>query len=397
MFRPSAAAVIRGEPAAQGSSKPIEVKRRPLPTTTSVEYTIPTDPYLLAEKFRQVARSGKLDDAVAIVMQSKTRHQSAVVWNLVIGEYAKTGRLRCALRAHTEMRKRGFRPTATTFTALLRACALSESDNRARIAEQLFASMADHGVRPTIVSHNALLSVYQRQHDVDALLARFNALPADGPAAPSLETYTVVMDACRRELQRQIEALAALGPSQARSFGDARRAALVAGNVRAAFDALLGTWSAYVEDAERRLKSPRSDTQPLGIDARAVRVVLKACHSAYGVNRALGRRGLAVAEQVYGFDRGAGARAADAPLAARLHSTTTSSSSPGSDAEPAAPVVDEAVVDLVFGLCRRDKQHTKAARFWRSLETHFAGELGPLRTRFAEQLKEIAPPVIPAP
>ncbi|KAJ1933938.1 hypothetical protein GGF37_006554, partial [Kickxella alabastrina] len=65
-----------------GSAALAEMKRRALPTTTSIKYTIPTDPYLLAQKFRNVLQQGKLDDAVAIVMQSKKRDQSGVVWNL---------------------------------------------------------------------------------------------------------------------------------------------------------------------------------------------------------------------------------------------------------------------------------------------------------------------------
>ncbi|KAJ2799109.1 hypothetical protein H4R21_003670, partial [Coemansia helicoidea] len=225
------------ESSRQAASKGTEelwIKRRPLPTTTSIEYQIPTDPYLLAQKFQQVARSGKMDDAVAIVMQTKTRSQSVVVWNFVINEYAHTGRLSRALRAYTEMRKRGFKPTQTTFTALLKACARSTSDKRAAMAEHLLASMADHGVAPSIINHNALLDVYQRQHDLPTLLDRFNALPGDGPCAPSLETYTIALSACRRELQRRLDeltgGLAGRDADKKPTFGEARHTALVKGN-----------------------------------------------------------------------------------------------------------------------------------------------------------------------
>ncbi|KAJ2528133.1 hypothetical protein EV175_007481, partial [Coemansia sp. RSA 1933] len=59
-----------------GTSEDVYIKRRPLPTTTSIKYTIPSDPYLLATKFQKMIHEGKTDDAVAIVMQAKTRCQS---------------------------------------------------------------------------------------------------------------------------------------------------------------------------------------------------------------------------------------------------------------------------------------------------------------------------------
>ncbi|KAJ1728954.1 hypothetical protein LPJ61_003762 [Coemansia biformis] len=381
------------ERAATKGTEEVWIKRRPLPTATSIEYAIPTDAYLLAQKFQQVVRSGKLDDAVAIVMQTKTRHQSAVVWNLVIGEYAKTGRLSRALRAYTEMRKRGFKPTQTTFTALLKACALSDSDKRTGMAEHLLASMADHGVEPSIINHNALLDVYQRQHDLANLMDRFNGLPSDGPGAPSLATYTIMLAACRRELQRQlaemgkvpVEGDATLKPPPV----DSRHAALVKGNVRVAFTALMELWTTYTEDACRRIDQPCVNTPRLEIDSHIVRTVLKACHAIYGENRSLGRRGIAIAEQVYGFDKDLGAAAAApvralalAPLAVRLRS-----GSKGAAIESA--VVDSDVIDLVFGLCKRDKQYTKAIRFWRSLEAHFPAEIEPLREQHAERLGDL--------
>ncbi|KAJ2010595.1 hypothetical protein GGI06_004882, partial [Coemansia sp. S85] len=185
----------------------VGVKRRALPTTTSIAYTIPTDPYLLAKKFQEVARQGKLDDAVAIVMQTKTRSQSTVVWNLVIDAYAKDGRLSRALRGFSEMRRRGFVPTPTTFTALLKACAMSDSVNSQKVADELFRLMERHGVDPSIINANSLLSVYQRKHNIEAMLERFNALPEDGPMAPSLATYTILMSSLRRELLTRLDEL----------------------------------------------------------------------------------------------------------------------------------------------------------------------------------------------
>ncbi|KAJ2853359.1 hypothetical protein J3B02_003184, partial [Coemansia erecta] len=279
-----------------------EMKRRPLPKTTSIKYTIPTDPYLLSKKFQQVASQGKLDDAVAIIMQSKTKSQSVIVWNLVIDTYAKTGRLSRALRAFTEMRRRGFKPTLTTYTALLKACALSDSENSMEIAQDAFDSMQQYGVSPSIITVNALLNVYLRKHNIEAILNRFNGLPAEGAMAPSLATYTIVLSALRRELQRRLDQLLAKPEdtvevsSLGENRGYMRRRALKKEHVHATFGALMSTWQAFVEDAVRRIDSRPKDTSLLSIDAHIVNIVLKACHAAFTENRALGRQGLRVAE-----------------------------------------------------------------------------------------------------
>ncbi|KAJ2611154.1 hypothetical protein H4S08_003294 [Coemansia sp. RSA 1365] len=377
----------------------IWIKRRPLPTTTSVEYTIPTDPYLLAKKFQQVAHDGKLDDAVAIVMQTKTRNQSAVVWNMVIGEYAKSGRLSRALRGFTEMRKRGFKPTQSTFTALLKACAMSDSAKSAQMAEYLFGSIKDHGIEPSILNFNALLSVYQHKHDLKAIMEWFNDLPGEGPHAPILETYTIVLTSFRREIQRQLkelEEVKATGKSENKpSFGDSRRIALIKENIHSMFGSMLELWKTFIEDAQHRLQSQKTqqlhDTKPLYIDAHLMKVILKTCHAVYGENRALGRQGLKIAEEVYGFDKTLGSTTKrqsreDDPVVPLAACFLQGGSSSGAVAD--FSVVDSNVIDLVLGLCSRDTQYTKAIRFWRSLETHFITQLDPLKKEFEPRIKE---------
>ncbi|KAJ2407038.1 hypothetical protein GGI10_005066 [Coemansia sp. RSA 2530] len=375
----------------------VGVKRRALPTTTSIAYTIPTDPYLLAKKFQEVARQGKLDDAVAIVMQTKTRSQSAVVWNLVIDAYAKDGRLSRALRGFSEMRRRGFVPTPTTFTALLKACAMSDSVNSQKVADELFRLMERHGVDPSIINANSLLSVYQRKHNIEAMLERFNALPEDGPMAPSLATYTILMSSLRRELLTRLDELsgkteAAAAEAEGRDLrpSSSIRTAMLKENVHRTFDALLQVWASFAEDVERRLSHPVDGTAMLAVDAHIVNVVLKACHSVYRENRALGRKGLRIIEQVYGLDQTfgrqssapkEGAKEPILPLAVRVRQQSS-----GMNDLNRTPLIDDDTIRLTLDLCTRDEEHTKAMRFWRSLKTNFAAELQPLMKNHAERI-----------
>ncbi|KAI9482393.1 hypothetical protein LPJ55_003159 [Coemansia sp. RSA 990] len=360
----------------------IWIKRRPLPKTTSIEYTIPEDPYLLAQKFTQVVANGKPDDAVAIVMQSKTRSQSTAVWNLVIREYAKNGRLSRALRAHTEMRKRGFEATNTTYTELLKACALSDSDKSTAMAENLYKQLTNK-LEPTIINFNTLLTVYLRKHDLTTLLDRFNNLPANGSMAPELATFTIVFSAFRREIFRKLQELKQVGveekDSESQVFGKKRRLALIATNIRSVYEAMLDLWKVFVNDAERRLQCP--DTKALELDAHMVKIILKTCLAIYHKNRALGRKGLQVIETAYGMDETLDTDQpgrSKVPLAARLCSQDSAHSS----------VLDNEVIELAFALCARDNQPIKALRFWSSLERHFAAELEPLKQQHKQALDE---------
>ncbi|KAJ1721223.1 hypothetical protein LPJ53_004244 [Coemansia erecta] len=365
----------------------IEMKLPALPKVTSIKYTIPTDPYLLANKFREVNRQDKLNDAVAIVMQSKTSSQSVVVWNLVIDAYAKTGRLGRALRAFTEMKRRGFKPTPSTYTALFKACALSDSENAEKIAEELFDSMKSQKVDPTVINVNALLSVYQRKHNLDELLRRFNEMQATGPEAPTLATYTVVMSALRRELANRLADLKETGrpnkDDKTNEFGVKRREALMKQHVHRIFDALMQTWTTYADDAVHRMSGPRDDTPLLHLDAHIVFIVLKACHAVYSENRSLGRHGLKIAEQVYGFSKLGSESSSSSnsggdskkPLALRIYQATATNA--GSNGDTVLnPIIDSTVIVLVLDLCARDREPTKATRFWRSLETNFESLVG---------------------
>ncbi|KAJ2518981.1 hypothetical protein GGI11_002709 [Coemansia sp. RSA 2049] len=377
------------------------IKRRPLPTTTSVKYTIPTDPYLLADKFQRMEREGKVDDAVAIVMQTKTVCQSQVLWNLVIDAYAKKGRLSRALRASTEMRRRGFRPTQTTFTALLKACALCDGEKSLAMAESIYRSIEDANVEPSIIHVNTLLSVYQHKHKVQPILNIYNSLPANGPMAPTLTTYTILLSALRRELIMRIDELKnePLEPSAQKGEKKIRvdrRSAHIKKNMRQVFDNLMLAWYSYADDAVRRIDSADADdTTPLHIDAHIVNIVLKSCHAVYGVNRALGRKGLKIADQVYGMDKSLHAGDSEGtaqpstlkdnptPLAARIR---RSESRKPSESMSKFNTINIDTIDLVLELCKRDQEPTKAIRFWQSLEKHFAADLEPIQSNFTERI-----------
>ncbi|KAG0275128.1 hypothetical protein BGZ95_009146, partial [Linnemannia exigua] len=59
----------------------------------SKKITLPKDPYLLSEKVVKFAKNGKLDDAITLVMEAPKSRQNEVVWNHLIQESSKLGKI----------------------------------------------------------------------------------------------------------------------------------------------------------------------------------------------------------------------------------------------------------------------------------------------------------------
>lgn len=55
--------------------------------------TLPKDPYLLSEKVVKFSKNGKLDDAITLVMESPKSRQNEIVWNHLIQESSKLGKI----------------------------------------------------------------------------------------------------------------------------------------------------------------------------------------------------------------------------------------------------------------------------------------------------------------
>ncbi|KAJ2384589.1 hypothetical protein GGI23_006897, partial [Coemansia sp. RSA 2559] len=225
-------------------------------------------------------------------------------------------------------------------------------------------------------------------------------LPADGPMAPTLSTYTILLSALRRELNLRIKELKDEPMERIVEKVDKQRldtrTAHIKENMHSTFDTMMVAWHSYADDAVRRIDSPNAgDTSPLDIDAYIVNLVLKSCHAVYSSNRALGRMGLKIAEQVYGMDKAfdlgntndtmSAVASQSLPLASRIRSPDRRNDAKAMSKQK---IFNIDTLDLVLELCKRDMQPTKAIRFWRSLEKHFAGDLEPIKTNFTDRIEQ---------
>ncbi|KAJ1652021.1 hypothetical protein IWQ61_007546 [Dispira simplex] len=163
-----------------------------LPTKTSIEYKMPKDPYLLAQRVDRLVAKKKTDDAIALVMNAPQRLHTVVVWNHLIQACVERGGINRALKLFNQLKKRGLKPNPQTYTLLLTCCARSDSPHTVETARLLFKKLRDTTI-PSLHHVNALLQVYSNAGDTPMLLERFHEMPAAGSGAPDHITYTIVI------------------------------------------------------------------------------------------------------------------------------------------------------------------------------------------------------------
>jgi hypothetical protein len=112
-----------------------------------------------------------------------------------------------------QMKKRGARPSAATFTIMLNGFAKNSHLPGVRAvhhAYSIFKSIFNEKslARPNIIHLNAMLKVCAWSHDMDTLWKVLDELPEDGPKA-DMKTYTVILNAIKDATQRDIDRIPA--------------------------------------------------------------------------------------------------------------------------------------------------------------------------------------------
>lgn len=109
-----------------------------------------------------------------------------------------------------QMKKRGRRPNASTFTIMLDGFS-RDSHQRGlhpvKTAYSIYKSIFTEksGVRPNIIHFNAMLKVCGRHYDIDTLWKVVGDLPEEGPDAPDMKTYTLILTSINAITQRDVD------------------------------------------------------------------------------------------------------------------------------------------------------------------------------------------------
>ncbi|KAJ1921594.1 hypothetical protein H4219_000632 [Mycoemilia scoparia] len=346
-----------------------------LPTEMKMKYTIPKDSYLLSDKVSKIIKKGKIDDAVALILSSPVYKQSQASWNQVIEEYGKQGKNDYAWKAYTEMKKRGIKPNAQTFTVLIRGFLYSRSPKAIERAMEAYNSIGKFIEGPSLQHTNTLLMVCGEHCDTDHLDRIISGIPKDGPNAMDLVTYTTILSILRRKLKDTL-AGDTNTDTQNNSTNSKKHNPARKENPRAVevYEKMYQVWDDYVEDVHRRVKmhkvDPNCTTPLLEYDIQILDNMLKACYEIMQNTRyrKFGRKGFSTVEQVYG------------KLVPSAKPKTTPQANDHIVEADTIPLIDMSPIKeggLVFGsktmkmilsICIKDKQLVKGMRFWKAVE-----------------------------
>ncbi|CAB5100397.1 hypothetical protein RhiirA1_536788 [Rhizophagus irregularis] len=186
-------------------SKTIPCCRIKIPITNiNPEIKVPDDPYLLSKLIKKLGEQDKLEDAISIALNTKKSAQSEVVWNHLIDECVKRGRITLGIRLLNQMKKHSFVPNQQTYTILLNGIAENQTfeDNITQakhLLEDLQQISTRHNqVKINVIHVNCFLKVCSRSNNFEALIENYNELINKGDWKPNQETYTIILNSCAR-------------------------------------------------------------------------------------------------------------------------------------------------------------------------------------------------------
>lgn len=165
------------------------------------------DPLQLAEGVLQRLRGADIDSALRLVRASEAFDiKNIVSWNHCVDWLMSQGEVKEALKVYNEIKKRGHKPDAYTYTLMLRG--LSQHVNKPNVVKEavkiynsIFAP--NSAVKPNTIHTNAIVNVCARGGDMDSLWAITGKLPEKGPGSPDRVTYTLILNAIRENTIRE--------------------------------------------------------------------------------------------------------------------------------------------------------------------------------------------------
>ncbi|KAL4855833.1 Pentatricopeptide repeat-containing protein [Chlorella vulgaris] len=145
---------------------------------------------------------------------------SLPIFNAAISACTRVGRWHLAdgVALLHAMLAAGLQPDVYTYTSLISGCA---SGKQAGLARELWRQMIERGIRPTIVTHNAMLKVEVFSHGVDAGAAFLQGMARQG-TQPDRVSWSTLLAAARYSKRGDIArlAMAELGMRQQESDDD---------------------------------------------------------------------------------------------------------------------------------------------------------------------------------
>lgn len=186
------------------------------------ELTYLGDPLKLADHIFHLLRQDRFDEAELLVQTASKSFPCTVSWNHLMNWQLSQGKVNSAIKTYNavcssflevlpdemrvlmvlQMKKRGQKPDAHTYTILFRGLAeYSHYPDALSKALSIYHSMdaENSHVQPNVIHTNAVLKVCARAKDMDALYGIVAKLRRKGLRAPNNLTYTTILNAIRQQ------------------------------------------------------------------------------------------------------------------------------------------------------------------------------------------------------
>lgn len=166
------------------------------------------DPLQLAEGVIQRLRVPDIEGALRLVRASQAYDiKNIVSWNHCCDWLMAQGQIKQALAVYNEMKKRGQRPDAHTYTIMLRGLSQHiDKPNAVQEAVKIYNSIfaPNSAVKPNTIHTNAIINVCARGGDMDSLWAVAGKLPDRGPGSPDRITFSTILNAIRENTVKEV-------------------------------------------------------------------------------------------------------------------------------------------------------------------------------------------------
>ena len=208
---------VRDVLARENNRKHLLIESNPTSGSTQFQLQWLQDPLKLANAVLDRLRIGADQSALELIRGSEKqihmegekqgRHLDNVVsWNHVMEYFMHKGDTREALKVYNEMKKRGHRPEAQTYTIMLKGFAMNiKQQNAVANAVSVYNSIfaPNSTVKPNTIHTNAVINVCARGGDMANLWAIAGRLPERGMGAADHVTYTNIINAIRADAERR--------------------------------------------------------------------------------------------------------------------------------------------------------------------------------------------------
>ena len=170
------------------------------------------DPMRLADEVQRNLKNDNFDRAIALVRASEKQGlndgktagsvNNTVSWNHVCDWCMANHDSKTALKIYNEMKKRGHKPDAHTYTIMLRGFGENiRKPNAVSDAMKVYNSMFEPNskLKPNTIHTNAIIAVCAKGGKMDDLWSIAGRLPDKGPGGADHATFTTILKAIERD------------------------------------------------------------------------------------------------------------------------------------------------------------------------------------------------------